>query len=142
MSLNGISVTNEDGEETVVVEEGSDEPALINSGSTISGLTAEFFDEALEAFPSAKLNQDTGRYEVDCSLRDLEGTLDFTFGETVIKAPYVDWIFEWPAGTCYLGFYKATSEWLLFLLGPGVKMKILMTDHPTQQTILSLVATS
>lgn len=97
-----------DGDDDVVILEGS-QTFLLDSGYSLSGFPRPLMSALLEAFPDAQFVSNLQAYAVDCSLADVEGTLDFTFGSTVIKVPYKDFIM--PQGeACFLGAFPSDGK--------------------------------
>ncbi|KAH6697183.1 hypothetical protein F5X68DRAFT_272202 [Plectosphaerella plurivora] len=79
----------------------------LNSGSPISALPTAAFTNLLSAFPEASpAAQFPGRYVVPCTLAEATGSIDFSFGSTVINVPLSDFIWRQPEG-CYLGAYSS-----------------------------------
>jgi hypothetical protein len=108
----GISVTRDDGS-SVLVSEISD-TFLVDSGSTLTALPSYAFSNLLSVFPSA-VARDYGLYSVDCLDPGTGGSVDFTFGDLVIRVPYNDFIWYDPqTGLCMLGAYDANrvGKWL------------------------------
>ncbi|CAM1510670.1 Fc.00g010050.m01.CDS01 [Cosmosporella sp. VM-42] len=105
--LDGITVTQDDGTESPIFSEVNGQPVLLDSGYTISALPGPIFEKLVAAFPSAKPYPGSDMYEVDCSTSDLEGTVDFIFGETTINVPFNDFIWHQPeANLCLLGAFQ------------------------------------
>lgn len=78
------------------------------------------FNALLDAFPNATDTEGFG-YIVDCSVRDLPGTIDFTFDDFTISVSYADFIFLIPPGPssgsepiCLVGAYPSNE---IFILG-------------------------
>lgn len=112
-------MTREDGDDVLVFNE--PQTFLLDSGYTYSGFPAPIFNALLEAFPSAIPIPGSNQYSVDCALTEVEGTLDFTFGSTIINVPYRDFILQ-QDGTCYLGAFLSDSKYcrsLVFLILDG-----------------------
>lgn len=84
---------------------------LLDSGYTVSALPSSIFNVLLEKFPTVQPIPGSTLYEVDCSVGELDGTVDFTFGETVIKVPYNDFIWKQPQyDICVLGAFLDDGE--------------------------------
>jgi hypothetical protein len=70
----------------------------------VSALPGAIFNKIVAAFPTAK--KGPGAYvDVDCSVADLKGSIDFKFGNTVIKVPYADFIWH-NDDRCVLGVFQ------------------------------------
>ncbi|KAF7563920.1 hypothetical protein G7046_g183 [Stylonectria norvegica] len=105
VNLDSISLTLDDGTTAPVLSQV--QAVLLDSGATVSALPGNIVDAIVAVFPTTRPNDGSQFYEVDCSVIDLEGTVDFTFGNTVIKIPYADFIWQRPdVGLCLLGVTK------------------------------------
>jgi hypothetical protein len=114
-SVDGLTVTREDGDDILVFDD--PQTFLLDSGYTYSGFPAPIFDALLEAFPSAIPIPGSNQYSLDCALIEVEGTLDFTFGSTIINVPYRDFILKQDE-TCYLGAFLSDCEYCRSLAFP------------------------
>lgn len=104
VNLDGISLSQEDGTVDAVFSGSKSQPVLLDSGYTVSALPGPIFNKILAAFPTAKANG--GAYvDVDCSVADVKGTVDFKFGNKVIKVPYADFIWH-NEDRCVLGVFQ------------------------------------
>ncbi|KAF5252636.1 hypothetical protein FANTH_2531 [Fusarium anthophilum] len=102
--LDGISLIQDDGSEDAVFSQTNGQPVLLDSGYTVSALPGAIFNKIVAAFPTAQ--RTPGAYvDVDCSVADLKGTVDFKFGNTVIKVPYADFIWH-NDDRCVLGVFQ------------------------------------
>ncbi|KAH8675140.1 aspartic peptidase domain-containing protein [Ilyonectria robusta] len=102
--VDGIALTQADGTKDTL----STQPlgVLLDSGYTVSALPSSIFNVLLDKFPTVQPIPGSTLYEVDCSVGELDGTVDFTFGETVIKVPYNDFIWKQPQyDICVLGAF-------------------------------------
>ncbi|KAM6509695.1 hypothetical protein FALCPG4_017342 [Fusarium falciforme] len=79
---------------------------MLDSGYTLSTLPGPIVQAIVDSFPTAKTIPESPLYSVDCSVIDMAGTVDFLFGETVIKVPYADFIWKRPDGACRLGVFQ------------------------------------
>jgi hypothetical protein len=105
--LDGISIVLPDGSDNEVFSEVNGQPVLLDSGYTISALPGPLFQAIVDLFPTTRPISGSDSYEVDCDVGDLEGSVDFTFGNTVIHVPYADFIWEQPEfGICVLGVFQ------------------------------------
>ncbi|KAF5544490.1 aspartic-type signal peptidase [Fusarium phyllophilum] len=102
--LDGISIIQDDGSEDAIFSQTNGQPVLLDSGYTVSALPGAIFNKIVAAFPTAQ--RTPGAYvDVDCSVADLKGTVDFKFGNTVIKVPYADFIWH-NDDRCVLGVFQ------------------------------------
>ncbi len=92
-------------------------PTLIDTGSTLS-----YFREDLVIAIGSHFNATTdavGNYVVDCSYKNMTGTVDFGFnrGRMVINVRYKDFLYEQIPGKCLLGVQPADSGSTNYVLG-------------------------
>lgn len=85
----------------------------VNSGSTLSYLPTAVFNSVRSAFPEATPQQGTNRYTVPCALADEQGSVDFSFGGTVINVPLADFIWR-QSDVCFLGVAPSGMSFLGF----------------------------
>lgn len=108
--LDGISVTNGDGDTTSVFEapSGKGEVATVDSGYTTTSLPPDIFKKLLAAFPGAKKRKD-GLYKVDCLPEGEGGFVSFTFQDVTIDVPYFDFMWNVPSAKnyCILGAFES-----------------------------------
>ena len=103
VNLDAISLKQEDGSTDAVFSGGS-QPVLLDSGYTVSALPGAIFNKIVDNFPTAQRNG--GAYvDVDCSVADIKGTVDFTFAGKTIKVPYADFIWH-NEERCVLGVFQ------------------------------------
>ncbi|CEJ80779.1 hypothetical protein VHEMI00944 [[Torrubiella] hemipterigena] len=109
--LDGITVTKDDGSETEIFNKPNGQAVFLDTGYTVSALPSVHFQKILKAFPSAKLDSH-GQYTVDCSIvKSVKGSVNYKFGETVIKVPYSDFVWQQPdQGICILGVIEDDAE--------------------------------
>ena len=82
-----------------------------DSGATLSQLPPNLFAALISYFPTA-VNDGSGAYTIDCSIRDQAGTIDFGFGPNIIHVSYHEWF--WNNGaTCYFGGVSNPDTWSL-----------------------------
>lgn len=116
--VNGISVNQPDGTVVDVYTTpagGKGQPVLLDSGYTLSALPTAIFQKLVAAFPSAVYQSSADLYTVDCLDPGLGGSLDFTFGDTVINARYYDFVWHYPdTNLCVLGAFE-DSELIPYL---------------------------
>ncbi|PCD27874.1 hypothetical protein FGRA07_03013 [Fusarium graminearum] len=104
VSLDGISLVQEDGTVDSAFSGSTPQPVLLDSGYTVSALPGSIFNKIVAAFPTAKSNG--GAYvDVDCSVADIKGSVDFKFGDKTIKVPYADFIWH-NDDRCVLGVFQ------------------------------------
>ncbi|CAG7555263.1 unnamed protein product [Fusarium equiseti] len=102
VNLDGISLKQQDGSVDAVFA--GSQPVLLDSGYTVSALPGAIFNKIVDNFPTAKRNG--GAYvDVDCSVADIKGTVDFTFAGKTIKVPYADFIWH-NEERCVLGVFQ------------------------------------
>lgn len=83
---------------------------VLDSGYTLSTLPGPLVKRIVDAFPSAEPIEDSPLYSVDCSVENLNGTVEFAFGDTIIAVPYKDFIWKRPDGLCRLGVFEDNGE--------------------------------
>lgn len=92
------------------------QPVFLDSGGTLSKLPANLVAAMLSDFTGV-VDQGNGLYTVDCAQTTQDGTLDFGFGNTIIKVPYHEFIWVPSPGICYFGARAGdpavTSSWVL-----------------------------
>ncbi|XEV02337.1 hypothetical protein FSHL1_007624 [Fusarium sambucinum] len=104
VNLDGISLVQEDGSVDSAFSGSTPQPVLLDSGYTVSALPGAIFNKIVAAFPTAKSNG--GAYvDVDCSVADIKGSVDFKFGDKTIKVPYADFIWH-NDERCVLGVFQ------------------------------------
>lgn len=86
---------------------GKGQPVLLDSGYTLSALPSPIYQKLVSAFPSAKpLSSGSAYYQVDCTDPGKGGSVDFTFGDTVINVRYYDFVWHLPGtDSCVLGAF-------------------------------------
>lgn len=124
--LDGISVTNGEGDSTTALDKpnGEGEVVMVDSGYTVSALPPPIFKELIKAFPGAKKRDDEmGLYKVDCLPEGEGGYVSFRFGDATIKVPYHD--FVWKLSTaenyCVLGAFEGSKSPLCPDISPCTK---------------------
>ena len=107
--VNGISVNQPGGNVVEVYSTpagGKGQPVLLDSGYTLSALPTAIFNKLLAAFPSAEYVPNADLYVVDCADPGKGGSLDFTFGDTVINVDFYDFVWHYPdTPYCVLGAF-------------------------------------
>ncbi|CAI6089444.1 unnamed protein product [Clonostachys chloroleuca] len=74
---------------------------LLDTGYTMSKLNQKLAEQIYTDI-GAKLDESLGYYVVDCSVRDVDGGLDFKFGNKTITVPFYEFIFT-AEGICAAG---------------------------------------
>lgn len=83
---------------------------MLDSGTTVSRLLREV---ALPIFEALGGKDDGfGNYRVPCSVRESEGSVDFGFGNTVVKVPYKDFVKQ-TSNVCYIGVHMTSDQQIL-----------------------------
>jgi hypothetical protein len=103
INMNYMSLTPPSGNTKKYVN--STMPVFLDSGATLTLLPQALADSIAADFGSTGADAN-GFYEVDCSLNDLPGTVDFAFPGVTIQVSYAEMIRELrtTSGTqCYLG---------------------------------------
>lgn len=110
--LDGITITNDDGSELPVFDQPNGQAVLLDSGYTVSALPTTHFTKILQAFPSAKKDDVTGQYIVDCAVvKSTKGSINYKFGKTMIKVPFADFIWQQPQNKmCVLGVIEDNGK--------------------------------
>ncbi|KAG6170249.1 hypothetical protein E4U11_002835 [Claviceps purpurea] len=104
--LDGVSVTKNDGSNTVIFDQVNGQPVLLDSGYTVSSLSTDHFNKIKDAFPGVTpppSDDNSGLYRVPCNVGQQNGTVNFKFGKTEINVPFNDFIWKQSADLCVLG---------------------------------------
>ncbi|KAL2264584.1 hypothetical protein VTJ83DRAFT_7094 [Remersonia thermophila] len=105
--MNAVGLTLPDG--TVLKSEELQTPVFLDSGATLSYLPTRIFEALANSFEGGAYEPDTGFYYLPCSATNLNGTIDFYFGDKVIRVALNDFI--WQAGRyCLLGAVAEERE--------------------------------
>ena len=115
--MNSIGITKP-GQAAKKYPSASNQPVVLDSGSTISILPDALVDEVVADF-DATYDAIADLYKVDCSYTSQDGTMDFTFGAKEIKVPYKQFIWAQQGQPCYLGVHKNSQ---IVLLGGEFKI--------------------
>ncbi|KAF4449531.1 hypothetical protein F53441_7190 [Fusarium austroafricanum] len=89
----------------------SDSNVMLDSGTTLSRMHMSVARPILEALDAQ--NDGEGFYMTDCSNREVDGTIDFGFGDKIIKVSLSDFILKLGPGTCYIGLVPTTDQQIL-----------------------------
>ncbi|KAM0429970.1 hypothetical protein ACHAPT_005975 [Fusarium lateritium] len=103
--LDGLTLV-QNGKKIPIFSKPTRQAVMLDSGYTLSTLPGPIVQAIVDSFPTAKSIPESPLYSVDCSVMNLPGTVDFLFGETVIKVPYTDFIWKRPDGACRLGVFQ------------------------------------
>ncbi|KAI8712777.1 Peptidase A1 domain-containing protein [Fusarium sp. LHS14.1] len=103
--LDGLTLV-QNGKKIPIFSKPTRQAVMLDSGYTLSTLPGPIVQAIVESFPTAKTIPESPLYSVDCSVMDMAGTVDFLFGETLIKVPYRDFIWKRPDGACRLGVFQ------------------------------------
>jgi hypothetical protein len=108
--LNSLGVTI-DGRTSNIRVSRSDSNVMLDSGTTLSRMHMSVAQPILEELGAQ--NDGEGFYMTDCQNRDLDATVDFGFGNKVIKVALSDFILELGPGSCYIGLVPTTDQQIL-----------------------------
>lgn len=89
----------------------SDSNVMLDSGTTLSRMHMSVARPILEELGAQ--NDGEGFYTTDCQNRDIDATVDFGFGNKVIKVALSDFILELGPGSCYIGLVPTTDQQIL-----------------------------
>lgn len=110
VTLTSLGITIDSPEEFDLADD--DTNVILDSGTTLSRLhysTAYPVLKALNAQADAE-----GYYYTQCSYRDTAGSVDFGFGDKIIKVPFSDFILDMGNDRfCYVGIAITTSQQIL-----------------------------
>jgi hypothetical protein len=114
INMNYVAITLPDGTTTKLYEAndgGSNVPVVLDSGTTLTNLPTTLYRAIVDIFPTAKLSTD-GWYLVDCALGNSTGSMDFGFGNKLIRVAYKDFIWH-DDDLCVLGVREDNSRTIL-----------------------------
>ncbi|KAF4460153.1 aspartic-type signal peptidase [Fusarium albosuccineum] len=88
-----------------------DSNVMLDSGTTLTRMHYAAARPILEVLDA----QDDGEgfYVTDCNNRDRNGTVDFGFGDKIVRVPFTDFILQLGLGTCYIGLVTTTDQQIL-----------------------------
>lgn len=108
--MDSAAITLPDGSEKSVYD-GDSFPVFLDSGGTLSRLPTRIFNGIGGAMPTSEFDAGSGYYIVDCSVEDMEGSVDFGFGSKVIRVQYKDFIWHIPdSNYCVVGILPDDGE--------------------------------
>ncbi|KKP04705.1 hypothetical protein THAR02_03185 [Trichoderma harzianum] len=99
--LDGITVSIENGTEVTAFVKVDGQPVLLDSEATLSSLPGPIVNELLKGFPSAQARGPL--YQVDCPVPGSNGSVNFKFGNFIIKVPLENFILQVDESSCALG---------------------------------------
>lgn len=107
VTMTGVGLTLPSGE--VARSAAIDVPVFLDSGGTLSQLPSNIFQAFAAAFQGAEYDPSSGFYFLPCDMTDLAGSVDFYFGETAIRVPFNDFIWQIEE-YCILGVVESDGE--------------------------------
>lgn len=113
VSMNNMSLTPPSGQTKTYANTSMD--VFFDTGATLTLLPPDLADAIGKDFGAASADSD-GYYAVDCSLADVDGTVNFAFDGVSIQVPYKEFIRESTSSTgttCVLGITASDSFVLL-----------------------------
>ncbi|ELQ43788.1 candidapepsin precursor [Pyricularia oryzae Y34] len=111
--MTSISLSSSGSDSRKVFDKGSTNgvAVFLDSGGTVCQLPQAIFQRIGEAFPGATLDSRSGFYQVDCKdATSANGTIDFGFGDKVIRVGYADFIWRPASNVCVLGVRALASQ--------------------------------
>ncbi|TLS25103.1 hypothetical protein PpBr36_06928 [Pyricularia pennisetigena] len=111
--MTSISLSSSGGESRKVFDKGLTKgvAVFLDSGGTVCQLPQALFKGIGDAFPGATLDSRSGFYQVDCDkATSANGTIDFGFGDKVIRVGYADFIWRPSRNVCVLGVRALASQ--------------------------------
>ncbi|XWW92354.1 hypothetical protein V2A60_000277 [Cordyceps javanica] len=117
ISMDGLTVNRPDGTTQEGLAPGASLPVFPDTGATLGHLPKGLVDAVAAGFPGARFDPARNQHTVPCSLRKVDKTVDFKFGDALIKVPFNDFI--WQAGTdlCVLGVAPSPANSKTWSLG-------------------------
>lgn len=113
VEMQSVAITPPNGVSRVY-EESQNIPVFLDSGSTMTLLPTDVASAIARDF-GAEAPDGNGFYRIDCSLTELNGTLDFAFDGVTVKVPYKELTREVPTNppACFLGIMPSERFTLL-----------------------------
>lgn len=113
--MDSVGVTLPDGTEQSFFD-GPGFPVFLDSGGTLSRLPTPLYNAIGSSFPGVQFDAGSGFYVVDCSLSESDGSVDFGFGNKIIRVAYKDFIWHIPDSEfCVVGLLPEDGEFCLTL---------------------------
>lgn len=103
INLDGLTVNMPNGQTQEALAKGTSIPVFPDTGATLGHLPAGLVNAIAAGFPGAKFDATYNQHTVPCALRKEDKTIDFKFGEALIKVPFGDFIWEADNNFCLLG---------------------------------------
>lgn len=110
VTMTGVGITAPGGQ--AVRSEDINVPVFFDSGGTLSQLPTPIFQAFAAFFSDAEFDPESGFYYVPCDVTDLDGSIDFYFGDKTIRVPLNDFIWQ-VQGFCILGVTATDGESVL-----------------------------
>ncbi|KAK4221509.1 putative eukaryotic aspartyl protease [Podospora fimiseda] len=107
VTMSGVGLTLPDG--TATRSQQISVPVFLDSGGTLSRLPTPIFQAFASSFEGAEFDERTGFYFLPCGVADLAGSVDFYFGNKVIRVPFNDFVWH-VQGFCVLGVLPDDEE--------------------------------
>lgn len=90
--------------------QGNSSVVMFDSGTSFSRLRQEVALPIIEALGARQVGNNI---MVDCSILDTQGSVDFGFGNTIIRVPFKDFIVPGSSGECYVGMAITNDNQIL-----------------------------
>ncbi|KAF4968304.1 hypothetical protein FSARC_4249 [Fusarium sarcochroum] len=110
VNLDSLGVTMGGSSQNIRVRS-SDSNVMLDSGTTLTRMHMSVAGPILEALNAR--NDGEGFYMTDCDNRNLDATVNFGFGDKVIKVAFNDFILQLGPGTCYIGLVPTSDQQIL-----------------------------
>ncbi|KUI65031.1 Candidapepsin-3 [Cytospora mali] len=110
ISMNNMSLTPPSGQTKMYLNSTMD--VFLDTGSTLTLLPQDVCDQLGSDFGASGVDS-SGYYNVDCSLADLDGTVNFDFNGVSIEVPYSEFIRKNSEDSCVLGITPSDTFTLL-----------------------------
>lgn len=106
----GITLGDEDPEEWDLEDDETN--VLLDSGTTLSRLHRSVVRPILQALDAIDTGE--GYFLVDCEMREAPGSVDFGFGDKIVRVPFSDFIIDLGNPMfCYVGVALTTEQQIL-----------------------------
>ncbi|KAF5020429.1 hypothetical protein F66182_7556 [Fusarium sp. NRRL 66182] len=109
-TLDSLGVTMGDDSQDIRVGR-DDSNVMLDSGTTLTRMHMSVARPILEMLNAQ--NDGEGFYTTDCENRELDATVDFGFGDKVIRVAFSDFILQLGPLTCYIGLVPTTDQQIL-----------------------------
>lgn len=113
VELSTVGITNSKGQSSNFKVQGQDANVMLDSGSTVSRMHAAVARPLLDALDAQSDGE--GYYQVPCSLKNVGGSVDFGFGNKVVRIPLKDFIVDLGSDSsmCFVGLVLTTDQQIL-----------------------------